>query len=125
MKKEPMPETSLEAFNALTDEKIDTDHKSIFKALKELGSANYDQISVKLNWLDKNSVSRRLKEMEKDNLVYKTGDKSLTSRNRNAFVWKVVLNGEKSIEPEKLLPGKSIGEFAANLTNQGSLFHEK
>lgn len=115
------PDTSLAAFKALTPEKLAKDYKDIVFALKSLHEANYEQISRFLGWQDINKCSRRLLELQKMEIIYKPGGKSLTNRNRSAYNYKLVENGEKSAEPEKVMQGTTIADFSRQLT-QRTLF---
>lgn len=109
------PITSNDAFRALQPEKLAHDYEGIIRALKSLKLANYEQISTYLGWVDINKCARRLSEMERASIIYKPGSKSLTKRNRQAFNYSLVVNGEVSAKPEKMLSGKSVGDFAQAL----------
>lgn len=110
-----LPITSIDAFKALTPEKLAKDYADIVFALKCLKQGSYEQISKVLGWVDMGKCSRRLKELESMQIIYKPGDKVLTSRKRQAFIYKIVENGETSVEPEKIMPGKSVGDYAKEL----------
>ena len=129
MKKEKFPETSLEAFLSQTPEKLRTDYAKIVLALQQLKKANYDKISSHIGFNDVNAVSRRIPELIKAGLVYKTGTTSLTSRGRKAREYALVTEGQLCVTPESLMPGKSVGDFAAGILNvspgtQGDLFQK-
>lgn len=93
-----LPETSIIAGKLKTDESKRGDYENICKALKYLKSAHYEQISNFLGWTDNGKVSRRLKEMlpptelnpKGKNLIYCTGLKGATKRNREAYLYKLV-----------------------------------
>lgn len=85
-----LPDTSLEAYRALTPEKLSRDYANIKYALECKREATYEEIADYLDWVDKNKVSRRLKEMEAAQIVYKPGYKKLTSRNRQAYLYRLV-----------------------------------
>ena len=97
MSKIKIPETSLEAYRALKQEKLSKDYNDIVAALKVLGTATYEEMALFYGWIDINKCSRRLKELEPPtpsnpkglNLIFKTGNKRLTKRNRNAFVYQL------------------------------------
>lgn len=78
-------ETSLQAYRQLSDETKQRHMDKIIEALKELGKGNYDTIAQRIGFADRNAISRRTKEMEIAGLIRKTGTKSLTSRQRQAF----------------------------------------
>lgn len=117
------PSTSNDAFRALTPEKLAHDYAGIIEALKSLKLANYEQISAYLGWADINKCARRLSELERTSVIYKPGSKSLTKRNRHAFNYSLVVNGEVSALPEKMLSGTTVGDFAKNLI-QKDLFSQ-
>lgn len=85
-----LPDTSIAAFHALTPEKLAADYEGIIRALKWLKEANYEKIATFLHWEDINKCSRRLKELESMQIIYKPGGKSLTRRNRSAYNYKLV-----------------------------------
>lgn len=85
-----LPDTSLAAYRALTPEKLAKDYKDIIIALRFLDEATYEEISQTLTWHDMGKASRRLKEMEAMQLIYKPGKKRLTRRKRSAYVYKLV-----------------------------------
>jgi DNA-binding Lrp family transcriptional regulator len=127
MSRQKQPETSKAAFLALHPDKLLKDYKLIKIALQKLGEANYEKIASYLNITDLNVISRRTKEMEKLGIIYKPGTKSKTSRNREAYNYRLVLNGEVSFTPEKIdKTQKSAGEYAkAILATQPELFPKK
>lgn len=115
-----LPETSLEAYHSVSPEMLTNHHKNILIALNKLKSGNYEQIADAVS-MERHQIGRRLSEMERMGIIYKPGEKRVTSTGRNAFVYKLVENGEKSVEMEKALPGLSVGELAKPLI-QKSLF---
>lgn len=85
-----LPDTSIAAFHALTPEKLTRDYNQIRNALLVLKEGTYEEIAKFLQWADLNKASRRLKEMEAAQIVYKPGYKKLTSRNRQAYLYRLV-----------------------------------
>jgi len=122
-----MPDTSKDAFKALTPEKLAKDYSDIVFALKCLKEGSYEQISKVLGWVDMGKCSRRLKELQSMQVIYKPGNKILTSRNRFAYVYKLVENGEKSVEPEKVMKGETVADISRKLVHpvQKLLFEER
>lgn len=108
------PETSLEAFREVTPQMLAEHHKTILIALKVLGNGNYEQIATAVA-MEKHQVGRRLKELEVMQLIYKTGEKRLTSTNRSAYVYKLVQNGEVSAQPEKLMEGETVADISRKM----------
>lgn len=116
-----LPDTSISAFKALAPDKLAKDYADIVFALKCLKEGSYEQISGFLSWVDMGKCSRRLKELESMQVIYKPGNKTVTSRNRSAYVYKLVENGEISAQPEKVMPGETVSDISRKLT-QKSLF---
>lgn len=93
------PETSREAYLSVTLEMKNTHYSKIIKALKTLGSGIYEELADYMG-MEKNQVSRRLKEMEMQELVYKSGTKRPTRSGRNAFVYYLVGSSQPKTEKE-------------------------
>lgn len=83
------PQTSMEAYRALQPEHLRKMYQRIINALQSLGTATYEELADCLNCREPNQISRRLKEMEKMELIWKPGGKRLTKRRRNAFVYQL------------------------------------
>jgi predicted transcriptional regulator len=92
MKRPNLPKTSLDANKKAVPEMRQAHHAKILNALKEMGSANYEQIAKKIGFKDRNQVSRRLKEMEDSLIIYKPGLKTATSSGRMAYVYCIAGN---------------------------------
>jgi len=88
--KNKLPQTSHEANKSMTFELKQKHHNQIVGALKNLKKATYEEIADYLSWDDKNRVSRRLKELELEMIVYKPGEKKPTKSNRSAYVYALV-----------------------------------
>jgi len=115
------PVTSLEAYRAVNSEMLVNHHSKIISALKSAKNGlMYEQIAAQIK-MDKHQVGRRISELERENVIYKTGEKRLTSTNRNAFVYKIVENGEVSAEPERMMKGESVSDISKKLI-QPTLF---
>lgn len=85
-----MPDTSISAYRSLTPEKLTKDYRNITNALIVLKEGTYEEIGNFLHWQDLNKVSRRLKEMEAAQIIYKPGYKKLTNRKRMAYLYRLV-----------------------------------
>jgi len=109
------PDTSIAAYKSVTPEMLSDHHAKLISAIKELGSGTYEQLAKHIGWEDKNRASRRLKELELEQVVYKTGDKRLTSSGRNANVYALVTNGQVSVEPERVDKNTTTACDYANL----------
>ena len=93
------PKTSLEAYKAVTLEMKNNHWSKIIKALKNLGSGTYEEVSDYVG-MDKHQVGRRVKEMELEGLIYKSGLKRPTKSGRNAYVYFVVGSMQPKTEKE-------------------------
>lgn len=116
MSKSKLPATSMEAYRHKDmPDMISAHHFKIIMALRasKLGMM-YEQIAGNTR-LEKHQIGRRISELEKKQLIYKTGEKRKTSTNRNAFVYKLTPDGEAYIIPEKYLPGKSISQHSKEI----------
>ncbi len=110
------PQTSLDAYKAVSPESLRDIYVRITQALKTLTLANYDELARFLNLPDINMVSRRLKELEELGLIYKPGTKSLTSRRRQAYQY--AIKSADTVVPslEKIVKGqKSAGDYASEI----------
>lgn len=89
MPRSKQPKTSLEAYKDLKNTTQQEQHyKKILSALEKIESGIYEKIAV-VSGLEKHQVHRRLAEMERQMLVYKTEKQEKTSTNRKAFVYKI------------------------------------
>ncbi len=86
-KKSKFPETSLEAYRAQTAVKLNKDHQRIIAALKVLGTGTAEQIAEQMNGFEAATAGRRMSELERKGVVFKTGEKRKTKRGHNAFVY--------------------------------------
>lgn len=79
-----LPVTSIAAYKQATTEMKAEHCAKIVKALKELGSANYEVIADKAG-LKPTQVGRRMIDLERDQKVFKPGIQTLTKSGRKAF----------------------------------------
>jgi predicted transcriptional regulator len=109
------PTTSLEAYRQVNSEMLVNHHGKIISALKSAKNGlMYEQIAAQIK-MDKHQVGRRLSELERIGVVYKPGEKRNTSTNRQAFVYKLVENGEVSAQPERMMKGESVSDISRKL----------
>ena len=85
-----LPDTSIEAYHSMTDDLLSDHHKKIINALTILKKATAEEIAAYLGWDDKSRSSRRMSELERDQIVYKPGEKKKTKYGRNAYVYELV-----------------------------------
>lgn len=84
------PSTSHSAHASVSKEMLENHWEKILNALKVLKLATYEELATHIGFKDKNQVSRRLKSLEGEGLVYKPGTKKLTTSGRNAFQYALV-----------------------------------
>ena len=114
------PQTSIDAWRSM-DGKILADHYcKILTALDLLGTGIYEEIATQVGFTDKNQVSRRLAELERMELVYKTGEKGLTKSNRQAFKYKIRTKETIVPELEKFTPPDTTAADFANMIIAGT-----
>lgn len=117
------PSTSLEAYKSVTVEMQNNHYSKILKALKSLGSGTYEELSNFVG-MDKHQIGRRLKEMELNELIYKSGTKRATKSGRSAYVYFLVGSNQPKTEKEvnfAKIP-KAATEYAKYLIKQAELF---
>jgi predicted transcriptional regulator len=93
------PQTSLEAYKSVTVEMKNTHYSKILKALKSLGSGTYEEIGNHIG-MERHQIGRRLKEMELEELIYKSGSKRPTKSGRSAYVYFLVGSNQPKTEKE-------------------------
>lgn len=85
-----LPETSHEAHKSITNEILSNHHRMIIEALSSLKKATFEEIADYLNWDDKNRAARRLSELERNQIIFKPGEKRKTRTGRNAYVYALI-----------------------------------
>lgn len=85
-----LPDTSHEAYKKMSNEILSNHHQLIVNALNVLKKATYEEIAAYLNWDDKNRAARRLSELERNQIIYKPGEKKTTKTGRNAYVYSLI-----------------------------------
>lgn len=91
------PSTSIEAKELKTDDSKRKDYDKIILSLKVIGEGNYEKIATQLGITELNVISRRMKEMRDLGLLENTGNKTLTTRGRHAFVHKLTELGKNTV----------------------------
>lgn len=87
MKQQPI--TSKLANIQATSEMRQIHYAKILEGLELVKNANYEEIAL-VSGMEKNQVSRRLKEMEGRNLVLKTERTAPTSSGRKAYIYEPI-----------------------------------
>lgn len=83
------PQTSIDAYKSINGKILAEHYQKILSSLKRLNLATYEELATDIGFNDKNQVSRRLKEMEGLELVYKPGTKKNTSSGRGAYQYAI------------------------------------
>ncbi len=114
------PQTSLDAWRSMDGKTLAQHYQKILFSLDLLGTGIYEEIATMAGFTDKNQVSRRLAELERMELVYKTGEKGLTKSNRQAFKYKI--RTKETIIPtiEKFTPPDTTAADFANMIIAGT-----
>lgn len=119
------PSTSHEAFKSVQPEMLAEHYRRILDAIKTLKIGIYEEIAQVAGFTDKNQVSRRLKELEGMELVYKPGTKKPTSTGRQAYQYSLRSETTVVTPPERYLPtDTSAADIACKIiagTKQGKL----
>lgn len=116
--KKKHPETSLSAWRSVTKEMISDHHSKILESLSVIKKGSSEQISTHSN-LSYWQVTKRMKELESKDLVYKTGEKVATRTGRSAAVYALKNPGEAPVkETESVMQGKTISDFSKSITKE-------
>lgn len=95
-----LPSTSHEAQKSMTKEILSNHHRMIIDALHVLKKATAEEISEYLDWDDKNRSARRMSELEREQIVYKPGEKRKTKYGRNAYVYSLTNSKIEYVQAE-------------------------
>lgn len=97
MAKKQVPETSLDAYRSLDPDQIRDIYKRILWALSQISEGTYEMIAVSLK--EKESrIWKRLNEMQKMGLIYRTENKKALSSGRMGYTWKRTLEQTETIQ---------------------------
>lgn len=80
--------TSIEAYNSLNADSVRAIYQKIVEALKILGSASTEKIAEYLG-MEHAKVHKRTSEMERLEMIWRPGAKTLTKSGRHAFLWTI------------------------------------
>lgn len=112
-----LPETSHAANKSATHEMREQHYQKIIAALNVLVSANYEKIAEQAG-MERHQVGRRLSEMERVQIVYKSGLQSDTSSGRKAFNYSLTGQPKTDTQAREITykPGvKNASDFANDL----------
>lgn len=127
MPKRKQIDTSLAAYHSLKAEDVRNIYKKILEALKVLGSANTEVISDYLT-LPHPKVHKRTSEMERLEMIYKPGTKSVMKSGRMGFNWSIRGTGQKesAVETNYKKETKTAATIASDIiNNSGNLKQQK
>lgn len=109
------PETSLEAWRSITKEHLLEHHAKILCALRDLRTASAEQISTRTN-LTHHQVNRRMSELERMEIIYRTGARVVTRTGRSASCWSLRNPNEAPKKvTESSIKGSSISDYSRAL----------
>jgi predicted ArsR family transcriptional regulator len=109
------PDTSHAAYRAVTEEMRDNHFYRILKALKVLGMASAEQLADFLG-MDHVQVNRRTSEMERRELIWRSGSKVPTKTGRWAFLWTIRGDNQPTTTAsEKLMKGETVSDISKKM----------
>jgi hypothetical protein len=111
------PSTSSEAFYSLDPEQLVGLRKLIFKSLVEIGVGHYEDISLKAG-IEPAQCWKRLSELEKFQMIHRTGERKMLSSKRMGFVWAPGASPEPVQKKERVMKGKTVAEYSKSILNQ-------
>lgn len=114
------PDTSDAAYHSLDPVRISKTHAKILEALKVLGRSNYEKIADHLQ-MEPSKIWKRTSELIKDNLIYRTESKVLTSSLRFSYEYAIVDQTGAKPAParkERVMKGKTVSDFSKELVNK-------
>ena len=82
------PDTSVEAYESLEQDKIRQTYQRILWALGIIKEGNFEAIAAQM-CVEPSIVWKRLSELCKDKKIHRPGHKTPTKSGRNAFVWRL------------------------------------
>lgn len=120
------PETSLQAYERITQQVRDTTYKKIIDALKKIGKGNYELIAAAA--FEKESrIWKRLGELRNMGVIIDTGERTLTKDNNNSMVYALFSDAEKYKDipkPERVESITAV-DFANLLIAKGNRVQQK
>lgn len=82
------PDTSIEAYKSLEQDKVRETYQRILWALGIIKEGNFEAIAAQM-CVEPSVVWKRLSELCKDKKIHRPGHKTPTRSGRNAFVWRL------------------------------------
>lgn len=113
-------QTSREAYEKLTPDKLRGDYKKIIGALAIIEEGTSEQIAAKLK-CKPDKIWKRLSELKAINILYKPGNRRPLKSGCNGYTWMLTEYGKQLVESNiDILPGKPVQDFSRAL-NQPKL----
>lgn len=97
MRKSKTPDTSLDAYKSLNPDDIRSIYARIKWALSNIGEGTWEDIGKILNEKD-SKIWRRLSEMERLEIIYRTENKKVLSSGRKGYTWKLTARHAPTIQ---------------------------
>lgn len=97
MSKRKIPETSREASDSLDPVKIRDIYQRILWALSQIGEGTWEDISLILKERD-SKIWRRLSEMQRLDMIYRTQNKKLLSSGCKGYTWKATFKSTPTVQ---------------------------
>ena len=114
MKNSHPPATSIAAYRSLDPNSVQNIKNRIVEAIKINGAMSAEQIANFIG-VDHVQVNRRTSELERDQLIYRPGSKSITKTGRAAFNWQIRGDNQpKTDAEENKYKGKTTATDHAN-----------
>lgn len=97
MAKKQIPDTSVEAWHSLDAGKLLEIYARIKWALSQIGEGTWEDIGRVLKEKD-SKIWRRLSEMERLEIIYRTENKKVLSSGRKGYTWKLTAMHSPTIQ---------------------------
>lgn len=108
-------ETSVEAFRSLDPTQLSDTRRKIIYALSQLFEGTFEDIAAYLK-VEKSTIWKRLSELAKDGLIYRTGNKKALRSGRAGYTWRLTDKTlPKTTTAEKMLKGPGIAHYSRKI----------
>ena len=118
MPKRKIQDTSREALLSLNPDQLVGLRKKILNTLILIGSGHYEDIAMAAN-ITSSQCWKRLSELEKFQMIHRTGERKMLSSKRMGFVWAPGAASEPIQKKERVMKGKTVVDYSKEiLTNR-------
>jgi len=117
-------ETSKAAFRSLKVEELNETYRQILDALREINEGTFEDLAAYMR-VDKSRVWKRLSELDRMELIYRSGNKRMLKSGRMGFTWMLrnpVKTDNKAREVAYKPIEPSIVKSSINVLRQANLF---